>query len=177
LLLLPRKDERKFLNHNTYEAFIEESLDSTLIPDAVEEDEAMPIHKLGQGKVICIKAEDFQNEFYLLSLTVKIGIIRKPNQYHYHYLRVLEKVSRLRDIILIYPIERLVMSDPKFCRITWYDLVYDAKRTMNVPNTDLIDFSHLIQSLPLNMEINSDDPSVFPLFPEVEEKNHMDEES
>jgi hypothetical protein len=100
------------LNYNKYEAFIEESLDPTLIPDTVEEVEAIPLYKLGQGKVIYIKAEDFQNKFYLLPLTVKIRIIRKPNQCHYHYLRALEIVLRLRDVILMYPIERLVMPYP-----------------------------------------------------------------
>jgi hypothetical protein len=59
----------------------------------------MPLYKLGEWKIIYIKAEDFQNTFYLWPITVKIRIIMKPNQCHYHHLRTLKKVFRLRDII------------------------------------------------------------------------------
>jgi hypothetical protein len=53
----------------------------------------------------------------------------------------------------MYPIEKLVMPYPRFCRITWYDLVYDAKRTLNALNIDLMDFPHLVQGLPIHMDI------------------------
>jgi hypothetical protein len=51
------------LNYNKYEAFIEEPLDPTIRPDTAEEVDAIPIYKLGQVKVIYIKAEDFQSTF------------------------------------------------------------------------------------------------------------------
>jgi hypothetical protein len=69
------------LNFNKYKAFIEEPLDPSILPDTVEDVDAVPLYKLGQGKVIYIKAKDFQNTFYLLPLTAKIRIIRKANQY------------------------------------------------------------------------------------------------
>jgi hypothetical protein len=162
------------LNFNKYEAFIEEPLDITIVPDTVEEVDVILLYKLGQGKVIYIKAETFQNTFYLLPLTVKIRIIRKANQYQYHYYRVLEENFRLRDVILMYPTERLIMLHPRFCRIAWYHLVYDTIRTANAPNIDLMNFPHLIQNLPLVIDVNPDDPSAFPLFTEAEGKNRGD---
>jgi ribosomal protein S17 len=55
----------EFMNYKKYEAFNEEPLDSTIFPDTVEEVESMPLYKLGEWKIIYIKAEDFQNTFYL----------------------------------------------------------------------------------------------------------------
>jgi hypothetical protein len=54
---------KEVLEFNKYEAFIEEPLDPTIIPDSEEEVDAIPVYKLGQEKVIFIKAEDFQNTF------------------------------------------------------------------------------------------------------------------
>jgi hypothetical protein len=79
-------------NFSKYEAFIEELLDPSIVPDEIEEVDVIPIYKLGQGKVIFIKAEDFGNTYYLIMLTVKVRIFRKPNQYQYHYVKALEKM-------------------------------------------------------------------------------------
>jgi hypothetical protein len=54
---------KEVLEFNKYEAFIEEPLDTTIRPDPVEEVDAIPLYKLGQGKLIFIKAEDFQDTF------------------------------------------------------------------------------------------------------------------
>jgi hypothetical protein len=112
---------------NKYEAIIEESLDSTLTPDTGEEVDAIPVYKLWQGKVIFIKAEDFQSTFYLLPLIVKVRIFRKANQYQYHYVKAFEEVFRLRYLILMYPIERTVLADPRMWRIIWFDLAQYVK--------------------------------------------------
>jgi hypothetical protein len=41
----------------------------------------------------------------------------------------------------MHPIERTVLPDPRMCRIIWFDLALNAKRTVIAPNIDLMDFS------------------------------------
>jgi hypothetical protein len=168
---------KEFENFNNYESFIEEPLDPSIRPDIVEEVDAIPVYKLGQGKVIFIKAEDFQNTFYLIPLTIKIRIFRKPNQYQYHYVKELQEIFRLRDLILMNSIERTILPGPRMCRIIWFDLAQNARRTVIVPNNDLMDFPHMVQNLPIYMNTNQVYSSEFPLFPEAEDKNFGDDES
>jgi hypothetical protein len=70
-----------------------------------------------------------------------------------------EEGIQTKRYYLMYTIERLVIRDPRFCRIAWSDLVYDMKRTLNASNIDLMDFPHLIRN-PLHMNVNVNDSIV-----------------
>jgi hypothetical protein len=69
----------------------------------------------------------------LIPLEVKVRIFRKASQYQYHYVKALEKNFRPRDIVIMDPIERTMLPDPRICRIIWFDLVQNAKRTVIGP--------------------------------------------
>jgi hypothetical protein len=153
-----------------YEAFVEEPLDPYLEGIEIEEFDVVPIYQLGQGKIIYIRAEDFQATFFLTPPTTRARMVRIPESYQYFYVRALEKIFKLRDYILMYPTQRIPRADPRLIDISWNDVVNDCVKTENVIEMDIMDYPHLVDRVSFHFE-EVHELREFPPFPRAEEQN------
>jgi hypothetical protein len=81
---------------------------------------------------------------------------------------------KLRDIVLMYPIERLVLTDNRYCRITCFDLIKNELRENYCRNVDMMDYPHLVQCLAISFPNELDE---HPPSSEMEETNSEREEN
>jgi hypothetical protein len=98
----------------------------------------------------------------------------KGDHFQYFYLKALERMFNLRDMILIYPIERLALADNRYYRMTWFDSIKNNLRESHCMNVDMMDYPHLIQGLPISFPDELDE---YPPASEVEETNSEREEN
>jgi hypothetical protein len=74
----------------------------------------------------------------------------------------------------MYPIERLILADNRYCRITWFDLIKNEFRENYCMNADMMDYPRLVQGLPINFPDELDDHTP---ASEMEETNPEREEN
>jgi hypothetical protein len=153
-----------------YEAFIEEPLDPYLEGIEIEEFEVVPIYQLGQGKIIYVKATDFQTTFFMTPPTTRARMVRIPESYQYFYVRALEKIYNLRDYILMFPTQRTPRADPRLVDISWNDVVNDCVKTENCIDLDIMDYPHLVDRVAYHYE-EVQEIREFPPFPGADEQN------
>jgi hypothetical protein len=116
------------LDFNKYEAFIEEDFDREIDSSLIEEVGTISLYKVGQRKVIFMKANDYHDTFYLISLTVKVRIFTQWNHFSRFYLKALRRMFNLRDMLLLYPTGELVLADPRYYRIIWFNISKSSAR-------------------------------------------------
>jgi hypothetical protein len=75
----------------------------------------------------------------------------------------------LRDMLLLYPTEKLVLADSRYYRITWFNISKSSAREIYCRSIDMIDYPHSVERL---LIVSSDELEENSCSSEVKEQNH-----
>jgi hypothetical protein len=80
---------------------------------------------------------------------VEARFFEQWDHYSWYFLKSLTRVCKLRNILLLDPIERLILADSINVKLTWYNLIKEKIIEKCSDNVLMNDYPHLVFGQPI----------------------------